>query len=206
MSENRAARGRPKGTGLDDRSRLLAVAQLMARDPHLKATTAIKSTGVTDPSTIRRLRDKFQQIKDELITEMVPEKPAVNHTRSERTATLPALRTAAARAPSAPKKQSKPVQPKAEPAVHEAVAPAAASAVTARAPASAAAPHPAAWMAMWYGVGLQNLNTAVALQISFVEKIMRMPHVATALRGQVAFSKLTLALCPMPPSMPKTLH
>ena len=62
MSEIRAARGRPKGTGLDDRARLLAVAEMIAGNPDLKATTAIKSTGVTDPSTIRRLRDKFQLI------------------------------------------------------------------------------------------------------------------------------------------------
>jgi hypothetical protein len=46
---------------------------------------------------------------------------------------------------------------------------------------------------MWYGVGLANLTNAVGMQISFLEKVMRMPHMATALRGQVAFNEMTLA-------------
>ncbi len=54
-------RGRPPGTGKNDTDRLLKIAALMAADPALKPTTAIKQIGETDPSTIRRLRDKFNE-------------------------------------------------------------------------------------------------------------------------------------------------
>ena len=56
MSNAAARRGRPKGSGLDDRARLKTVAALLASNPELKTTNAIKSTGISDPSTIRRLR------------------------------------------------------------------------------------------------------------------------------------------------------
>ena len=194
MSESRTSRGRPKGTGLDDRARLVAVAKLIATNPDLKATTAIKSTGITDPSTIRRLRDKFQEIKDDLIAEIAPAEAA----RPER--------AAAARIAAAPKKRSKPVQSLSEAPAMEAAMEAASFEPAVSVPAPPTIANPAQWMTMWYGLGLQNLNDAVALQISFVEKMMKMPHVATALRGQVAFNEMTLALCPISPRLPKSLH
>ncbi len=52
--------GRPKGSGLDDRQQLETLAALLAANPKLKPTTAIRSLGVEDPSAIRRLRDKFR--------------------------------------------------------------------------------------------------------------------------------------------------
>jgi hypothetical protein len=54
-------RGRPPGTGKNDTDRLMKIAALMAADPALKPTTAIKQIGETDPSTIRRLRDKYNE-------------------------------------------------------------------------------------------------------------------------------------------------
>jgi hypothetical protein len=53
-------RGRPKGTGLDDTATLVAIAQLRSVDPDLKPTTAIRKLGITDPSVVRRLRDKLK--------------------------------------------------------------------------------------------------------------------------------------------------
>ena len=61
-------RGRPKGSGKDDWSRLQQIAALIAANPALKPTTAIKRIGVTNPSVIRRLRDKFHLAEDELLT------------------------------------------------------------------------------------------------------------------------------------------
>jgi hypothetical protein len=52
--------GRPKGSGLDDRQQLESIAALLVANPKLKPTTAIRSLGVEDPSTVRRLRDKFR--------------------------------------------------------------------------------------------------------------------------------------------------
>lgn len=67
MSSPKPRRGRPKGTGIDDSSRLREIAALMVDDPELKATTAIKKIGISDPSVIRRLRDKFNSEKDNLL-------------------------------------------------------------------------------------------------------------------------------------------
>ncbi len=61
MAQKTAARGRPKGTGLDDAGPLAAIAELIAANPGMKPTTAIKALGITDPSTVRRLRDKYHQ-------------------------------------------------------------------------------------------------------------------------------------------------
>ena len=60
MAQKTAARGRPKGTGLDDAGPLAAMAEMIAASPGMKPTTAIKALGITDPSTVRRLRDKYQ--------------------------------------------------------------------------------------------------------------------------------------------------
>lgn len=54
-----ARRGRPKGTGINDTDLLHRVRAALAADPTLRPTTAIRAAGVTDPSAIRRLRDKL---------------------------------------------------------------------------------------------------------------------------------------------------
>lgn len=43
------------------------MAALMTANPKLKPTTAIKAMGVSDPSSIRRLRDKFHAARNELM-------------------------------------------------------------------------------------------------------------------------------------------
>lgn len=70
MSGTMTRRGRPKGSGIDDRQRLDAIARLIASNPALKPTTAIRTLGVSDPSVIRRLRDKFNSVRTELISEI----------------------------------------------------------------------------------------------------------------------------------------
>ncbi|MFA9549936.1 MAG: hypothetical protein ACERIL_02590 [Hyphomicrobium sp.] len=58
MASATARQGRPKGSGIDDSQQLARIAALLAADPKLKPTTAIRSLGIEDPSLIRRLRDK----------------------------------------------------------------------------------------------------------------------------------------------------
>lgn len=70
MSETRTRRGRPKGSGIDDRQRLDAIARLIGANPALKPTTAIRSLGVSDPSVIRRLRDKFNAVRADLVHDL----------------------------------------------------------------------------------------------------------------------------------------
>jgi len=60
MLEAKSRRGRPKGTGIDDSDRIARLAEMIRNNPALKPTTAIRSMGFTDPSVIRRLRDKYK--------------------------------------------------------------------------------------------------------------------------------------------------
>ena len=70
MVDTKARRGRPIGTGIDDSDRIARLAELLKTQPELKPTTAIRVMGFSDPSTIRRLRDKYKAF----------ETPTVAHT------------------------------------------------------------------------------------------------------------------------------
>lgn len=63
-------RGRPKGTGIDDRTRLREIASIISQQPEIRPTTAIKLLGENDPSVIRRLRDKFHAMQSELMADL----------------------------------------------------------------------------------------------------------------------------------------
>lgn len=69
MSTTKTRRGRPKGTGIDDRAALIRIAALISADPSLKPTTAIRALGVIEPSVIRRLRDKFKIFREEYLAD-----------------------------------------------------------------------------------------------------------------------------------------
>ena len=58
-----ARRGRPSGSGINDRIWLRELGRLIRIDPETKPTTAIKALGITDAATIRRLREKHKRIK-----------------------------------------------------------------------------------------------------------------------------------------------
>ena len=53
-------RGRPKGTGIDDSDRIARLDELLRVHPEMRPTTAIRLMGYSDPSAIRRLRDKYK--------------------------------------------------------------------------------------------------------------------------------------------------
>ncbi len=81
MTETVTRRGRPKGTGIDDGDRLAAIARLLADNPEMRPTTAIKAIGVSDPSIIRRLRDKYAEVAKSLAAELPrPQVPVENET------------------------------------------------------------------------------------------------------------------------------
>ena len=82
MPRHQLSRGRPKGSGLDDRSTLAALNSLLDADPKLKPTTAIRAMGVSDPSSVRRLREKLRTTRvakkartTKVATARSPEKP-----------------------------------------------------------------------------------------------------------------------------------
>ena len=71
MSNLQTKRGRPKGSGIDDSATLNAMAEAIAKNTDLKPTTAIRKLGITDPSAIRRLRDKFNKNRAALMAQTI---------------------------------------------------------------------------------------------------------------------------------------
>lgn len=71
MFEEKRSRGRPVGSGINDQSTLLRIGDLIECNPGLKPTTAIRKLGFSDPSTIRRLRDKYNSQRDAIHGELL---------------------------------------------------------------------------------------------------------------------------------------
>lgn len=61
MSASKAKQGRPLGTGINDGIWLRELGRLIRIKPGTRPTSAIKALGISDPSTIRRLRDKHKR-------------------------------------------------------------------------------------------------------------------------------------------------
>lgn len=203
MSGRKAQRGRPKGTGLDDRARLEAIAALIAANPQLKPTTAIRSLGVTDPSTIRRLRDKFHAARDTLMKDRPNERrslppPAADimhagaagerspssggagavqsHAPVMAIGTRPARRT-----PRVRDKRGKRQAPAAlNMAVHEPVHKGLKSADV---------------IACWWGVGLSMANATLDAQFALFQQLMGLPQVGIAVDHQLALGEFAIATC-----------
>ena len=77
-------RGRPKGSGKDDSAALDRIADLLVANPTLKPTTAMKRTGVRNPSDIRRLQVKWKAAREDLLA-------AARKRKAERERVRPAL-------------------------------------------------------------------------------------------------------------------
>ncbi|MEZ5774808.1 MAG: hypothetical protein R3D33_08930 [Hyphomicrobiaceae bacterium] len=137
MTATKPTRGRPKGSGINDRAILLSIAGLIVDNPTLKRTTAIKQAGITNPSTIRRLRDKFAAEGDTLIAEVEASRAAVA-TATEQAVAAPAKSRRKSKAPvttvETPAAEAAAIE---EPIIQI-------SATAAAAPAATAAPAPAA--------------------------------------------------------------
>ncbi len=58
----KAKRGRPTGSGINDRIWLREIGHLLRLKPATRPTAAIKALGINDPSTIRRLREKHKRM------------------------------------------------------------------------------------------------------------------------------------------------
>lgn len=174
-------RGRPKGTGLDDRARLKEISDLLATDPQLKPTTAIKTLGITDPSAIRRLRDKWREMQ-----------AALDNSKSA----VPAKRT-----------RSMALNAKPEPAHQEdpvSAPPAAPSKLAEASAPTPADPSPAPstgsettnqqdWLMNWCVLGLNGTNAAMQMQRAYFEYVIKNPAMMIALEQHVRANDFFLA-------------
>lgn len=203
MASHEARRGRPKGSGLDDRSQLRLIAELIARDPTLKPTTAIKAIGVTDPSAIRRLREKLKAEPVQIRTDEppAPVSAAAVASASASAASVSSVSLAAEGLPAS----SVPAAPVSPPR-----APAPAAARAAESPAcapipdsSASEPAPAAVSSettdvftQWCALGLSAASSTLEAQMALFADLLETPQVQCALRHQILLNEVAKALCP----------
>ena len=187
MPTMHARYGRPKGTGVDDSRHLQSLAALLAANPALKPTTAIRSLGVENPSVIRRLRDKFHADQARLMADA----RCSFHTQGG------ALRRpdhieSAARRPLAASERT-PIPAANDVAPEETVA-----ATTAR--TSAQPPLPA----IWCDLGLWAFATAMEQQAVLARHWLQHPAFEIAMRGQLAIGAFMVAAAtPRKPLKPR---
>jgi hypothetical protein len=198
MSFHAPRRGRPKGSGIDDQKLLRDIASLIAAKPDLKPTTAIKSLGVTDPSAVRRLRDKFHQFS-----------AGISAATDDAVAQAPAATASAPRAIAATIEAAGETRQEL-PAPRSASSPAAVTAdiqvAAAVRPSTALASSPVDLFAMWCGLGIEAMSTALATQAAMTRTLARLPHIDMAIRQQLALNELAMAFVNRRPAARTMLH
>jgi len=208
MPETTPRRGRPKGTGIDDSQVLADIARLISTDPELRPTTAIKSLGISDPSVIRRLRDKYNQSGRRPLPPSAPPcsaGPEVRTQKSNRESKRPGGRNsprpqvAAARTAPAHKRSSKPgasiLERSNEPAqVQQKFETRANNLPEKQSYQINRFPTPQDVVATLYGLGLAATNRALEVQLSFADQVLRMPYFNIALRQQLAINAWAIGI------------
>ena len=209
MPSLKTARGRPKGTGRDDRGLLQSLIQLVDANPDLKPTTAIKSMGVTDPSAIRRLRDKYNVVRTAPPLAVVAKRPAA--------ASQPARvsRAVALKLVPEPKRSATPQQkPRADVSLARTVSqerPAkdlrAAEASAQADPGPQVAPaRPPNWFSLWTEFGLQSMAASLQVQWYMYQQVWQSPTVTAALGGQAMLTDFAALWCAYGPETSTTVH
>lgn len=190
MSSSTRRRGRPKGSGLDDRALLRQIGALIEADPALRPTTAIKALGVTDPSTIRRLRDKLKSSDHKGGVSAVP--AALGGGALSATALLQSR----SRSSEQIEAQRPPMTAETEVAGLREIS----------GPSSSSGDGPTGWLVNLYALGLSAFSSTVEAQISFFVEVLNVPHVESALRHQLLVNEaVAKALCPKRSDL-RTLH
>ncbi|HRN88981.1 hypothetical protein [Hyphomicrobium sp.] len=188
MSSATGRRGRPKGSGLDDRAQLRRIEALLDADPGLRPTTAIKSLGISDPSTIRRLRDKLK------VHAPSSSSPALAGHGSP----LPSVSACDVRS-AKPDAHSELVAARLEPASLAQGGLVEVSAFDGRA-------SQAPWFLDWYAFGLSAFSSTFEAQMAFIDDLLHAPHVEHALRHQLLLNEVAKAFCPKRPDVRARLH
>jgi hypothetical protein len=162
---------------------LRRIALLLETDPGLKPTTAIRAIGVSDPSTIRRLRDK---LKADASGE-----PALSASPSPNRGHSAELLEA---------------RPTGRPARPDRPSGGAFSGGLAEVRHGSDSEAQLSWFTQWCAFGLFAVSSTVEAQMAVMEDFLRVPQVASALRQQLLFTEMAKAFCPARPSVRSTLH
>lgn len=204
MSGSKVGRGRPKGTGLNDRAQLAAIRKLLDRDPSLKPTTAIKLAGVTDPSAVRRLRDKLAAPQVAASPEAALPKTHAPDAVPAAVQMVPKTAPAAAATRTATRADSANAASSLPPG--EAVASGPSSSPSSTSAFANAGGHSANWLASISGLGLRALSATFELQWALIGQALRSPPVTAALKQQLLLNELTLSFCVPYGEFRRTLH
>ena len=190
MTVAKLQRGRPKGSGINDQHRLGEIARLMNADPRMKPTTAIKALGITDPSTIRRLRDKFHVAQPDLTSNIQSSHTSASVQSTPRVAAL---------------KHSDPVKVEAvKQAEPRRSYSASANENSGPAPglqSTSTKSEPVPVVALLFGFGLNAAAAIFEQQMMIAQSVMKLPQVRDLVRSQIAFTEFMLnAASPSPGS------
>lgn len=191
MSLETGRRGRPKGTGIDDRDHLREVAAMILKSPDLKPTTAIKKLGFSDPSTIRRLRDKFNSEKEELLRELQePRNSAIRSSPAPKAAEagLREMALCHPREPAITETAYRADEPSGAPA---AVGPDHAQAACVR---RHEVQDGDLFVRTMLALGLAGATTATQFQTAIARQFLMSPFIHTALRLQIAATQAMFGL------------
>ncbi len=181
--------GRPKGSGVDDSRQLQSLAALLAANPALKPTTAIRFLGIEDPSVIRRLRDKFRVDQARLLADARRSFHANGRTLARPGPSQPTSRRplASVRTPF--------------PAAHVVTLP---DETVVAEPAPKAPQQPL--LATWYELGLRAVVATIEQQAVLARHLLQHPAVEIAVKGQLAVGAFCVAAwTPRKPLTPR-LH
>lgn len=188
--------GRPKGSGLDDSRQLESIAALLAANPGLKPTTAIRSLGVDDPSVIRRLRDKFRMDQARLMANARHSFRTHGRSLARSGPSWPAQRRqlASVRTFAPVTATSLPVP------APENIIPVETAHVAQQQPSQAQPPL----LAIWSDLGLRAFTTVIEQQAVLAQHWLHHPAVEIALRGQLAVGAFLVAVStPRKPLKPR---
>ncbi len=186
MPSDYARRGRSRGSGLDDRMQLRRIAELLEADPSLRPTTAIKALGVSDPSTIRRLRDK---LKGEPHEQGAPSAAEIWPASAPNAGACLEAQEAVSKG-SSPVRQADP-----EPA-----------GLMQSSPVPAGPDPKFSWFAQWCALGLSAVSSTVEAQMALMDDLFRVPQVESALRQQLLLNEMAKAFYPKRSDIRSTLH
>jgi len=194
MNAAKAQRGRPKGSGINDQQRLVAIARLVSADPRMKPTTAIKALGITDPSTIRRLRDKFNSAATQLKSGTAGNSPPAVSAARQATSRRAALKIV---------DPVKRVQPLPAPEISPEIS--AVPGLAGHAPARPARSEAVPVVALLFGFGLNAATALFEQQMMIAQSVMKLPQVRDLVRHQIAFTEFMLSVANPSPG-PRLAH
>jgi hypothetical protein len=180
MNAAKAPRGRPKGSGINDQQRLVEIGRLMSANPRMKPTTAIKALGISDPSTIRRLRDKFNTAPSDCNIGSGAPAPASHATPPQ--SSVP--RVAALKIAESVKR----VDPR---PANDTGASVGLSPQLLVKPVKA---DPVPVAALLFGFGLNAATALFEQQMMIAQSVMKLPQVRDLVRHQIAFTEFMLSV------------